>query len=62
MLIEVAKHCHQIEVINVALSDITDSGLMALAGISMTDTVKKSLGKGVLIFGQDTMIFHPSKN
>jgi len=46
MLIEVAKHCHQIEVINVALSDITDSGLMALAGISMTDSVKKSLGHG----------------
>ena len=46
MLIEVAKHCFQIEIINVALSDITDVGLMALAGISMRDLVKKSLGHG----------------
>merc|ERR1719273_2977065 len=46
MLIEVSKHCHQVEVINVALSDITDAGLLALAGISMMGTVKKSLGHG----------------
>ena len=46
MLIEVAKHCFQIEIINVALSDITDVGLLALAGISMRDLVKKSLGHG----------------
>ena len=46
MMIEVSKHCHQIEVINVSLSDITDVGLMALAGISMRDLVKKSLGHG----------------
>ena len=46
ILIQVAKNCPNIEVINVALSDISDQGLMALAGISFSNRVKKSLGHG----------------
>ena len=46
MLVQLAKNCHQIQVLSLALSDITDRGLLALAGISMTNEVRRAKGDG----------------
>lgn len=46
MLIQIAKHCHSICVINIPLSDITDRGLLALTGSSLKNEVSKANGDG----------------
>lgn len=46
MLFELAKHCRHLEEMNVPVSDITDRGLMALAGISVNGTVSLENGDG----------------
>ena len=35
-LVEVARNCHRLEELHVPLSDITDTGLLAVCGISLT--------------------------
>ena len=42
-LLELAKHCQNLEEINMPLSDITDKGLLALCGIELTSSVVDSL-------------------
>ncbi len=46
MLMELAKHCRLLEEVNVPVSDITDRGLMALAGISISSEVSCERGEG----------------
>ena len=46
MLIELAKHCRDLEVLDIPLSDVSDRGLLALAGISLSGEVSKKLGHG----------------
>ena len=46
MLIEIAKCCKDLEVLYIPLSDVSDRGLLALAGISLTGEVRQDLNHG----------------
>ena len=46
MLIQLAKYCRDLEVLDIPLSDVSDRGLLALAGISLSGEVSKKMGHG----------------
>lgn len=46
MLVQLAKHCQSLEVLSMSLSDVTDIGMLALAGLSMSHQLSRSKGHG----------------
>ena len=44
MLVQLAKHCADLEDLQIPMSDITDAGLMALCGVSVGGKVAENDG------------------